>query len=161
MVSTNDQPTGNPAPCNESKLAGREASFAHWHFCDLQSGHQGQHRCRCGVKYDTGSLVRAEIERIKEQLNQSLLWVRSEENGEVLWGRIRNSTGANLRNLWRQGELVGRQQEEAFFVKCDRSTMTQQDVQEGVVVVLVGVAIVRPAEFEIIKFELPTTSTPH
>jgi len=45
MASNDRQPSAGPPRCNHSKLAGNEASFRHWHFCDLAPGHEGQHRC--------------------------------------------------------------------------------------------------------------------
>ena len=57
----------------------------------------------------------------------------------------------SLHNVWRDGTLVGEKQEEAFFVKCDRTTMTQDDIDNGRLILLVGVAPVKPAEFVILR----------
>jgi len=58
--------------------------------------------------------------------------------------------------LWRDGRLQGTKAEEAYFVRCDRSTMTQADLDARRLVVLVGFASVRPAEFELLRFERAT-----
>ncbi|HSE43378.1 MAG TPA: phage tail protein, partial [Acidobacteriota bacterium] len=56
-----------------------------------------------------------------------------------------------LTQCWRDGALVGRTPKEAFFVKCDRTTMTQDDIDNGKLICLVGVAAVRPAEFVLFR----------
>ena len=70
---------------------------------------------------------------------------------DPLWETVRRTVTAFLLNVWRDGSLVGEKQEEAFFVKCDRSTMTQDDIANGRLILLVGVAPVRPAEFVILR----------
>jgi phage tail sheath protein FI len=70
-----------------------------------------------------------------------------EPNGEPLWEAVHRTVSAFLLNLWRDGSLVGAKQEEAFFVKCDQTTITQEDIDNGRLILLVGVASVKPAEF--------------
>jgi uncharacterized protein len=70
----------------------------------------------------------------------------------VTWAIVRRSISSFLTRAWRDGALVGRTPEEAFFVKCDRTTMTQDDLDNGRLVCLIGVALVQPAEFVIFRF---------
>jgi phage tail sheath protein FI len=70
-----------------------------------------------------------------------------EHNNEQLWARVRSSVSDFLMNEWQSGKLQGAKPEEAFFVRCDRTTMTQSDLDNGRLVVVIGVAPVKPAEF--------------
>jgi phage tail sheath protein FI len=64
---------------------------------------------------------------------------------------MRSTVSDFLTNEWRNGALMGTKPEEAFFVKCDRTTMTQSDLDDGRLVCLIGIAPIRPAEFVIIR----------
>ncbi len=88
---------------------------------------------------------------LEQSLDEGTQWVVFEPNDEPLWARVRQSVTAFLTRVWRDGALQGATPEEAFFVKCDRSTMTQDDIDNGRLIVLVGVAPVKPAEFVIIR----------
>jgi uncharacterized protein len=88
---------------------------------------------------------------IEESIDEGTQWVVFEPNDEPLWERVRRTVGAFLTNVWRDGALQGRTPEDAFFVKCDRSTMTQNDIDNGRLVCLVGIAPVRPAEFVVFR----------
>jgi phage tail sheath protein FI len=88
---------------------------------------------------------------IEHSIDEALQWVVFEPNNEELWRQVRRQVEDFLTGLWRGGRLVGTTPEEAFFVKVDRSTMTQDDVDNGRLVVLVGVAAVKPAEFVIFR----------
>lgn len=88
---------------------------------------------------------------LEESLDQGLQWVVFEPNGEDLWARVRQAIVGFLRTIWLNGGLAGVTEEEAFFVRCDRSTMTEDDIANGRLIVLVGVAPLRPAEFVIIR----------
>jgi phage tail sheath protein FI len=90
---------------------------------------------------------------IEESLYQGLKWVVFEPNDEPLWAQIRLNVGAFMQNLFRQGAFQGRTQREAYFVKCDRETTTQNDINLGVVNIVVGFAPLRPAEFVVIKIQ--------
>ena len=79
-----------------------------------------------------------------------------EPNNERLWMKVRQSVGDFLSNLWRQGVFLGSKAEQAFFVKCDRTTMTQTDIDSGRLICVVGVAPVKPAEFVIVRIGLWT-----
>lgn len=74
-----------------------------------------------------------------------------EPNGDRLWGNVRRTVEGFLYNEWKSGRLMGLKPEEAFFVKCDRSTMTQNDIDNGRLVCLIGVAPLRPAEFVVFR----------
>ena len=75
----------------------------------------------------------------------------SSPTASALWANIRQTISDFLYNEWRNGALLGSSIEEAFFVRCDRSTMTQNDLDNGRLVCLIGVAIIRPAEFVIFR----------
>ncbi|HEY6961022.1 MAG TPA: phage tail sheath C-terminal domain-containing protein [Gaiellaceae bacterium] len=72
---------------------------------------------------------------------------------EALWRNVRREADDIAFAAWRNGALVGSRPEEAFFVRCDRTTMTQDDIDNGRLVVLVGLAPVKPAEFVIFRIE--------
>ena len=76
-----------------------------------------------------------------------------EPNDEPLWSQIRLNIGSFLHNLFRQGAFAGRSPREAYFVKCDKETTTQNDIDRGIVNILVGFAPLKPAEFVIIKIQ--------
>ena len=93
---------------------------------------------------------------IEASIERGLQWVVFEPNAEPLWARVRRVITNFLNVVWRNGALEGTKAEEAFFVKCDRTTMTQTDVDSGRLIVLVGVAPVKPAEFVIVRIGLWT-----
>ncbi len=74
-----------------------------------------------------------------------------EPNAESLWDRVRRSIENFLITIWRNGALMGTKPEEAFYVKCDRSTMTQDDIDNGRLICYIGVAVVKPAEFVVFR----------
>jgi phage tail sheath protein FI len=88
---------------------------------------------------------------LEESLEEGTQWVVFEPNDEPLWARVRQSVTNFLTRVWRDGALMGTTPEEAFFVKCDRTTMTQDDIDNGRLIMLIGVAPVKPAEFVIIR----------
>ena len=90
---------------------------------------------------------------IEESLYRGTQWVVFEPNDEPLWAQIRLNVGAFMQNLFRQGAFQGKTPREAYFVKCDKETTTQNDINLGVVNVLVGFAPLKPAEFVIIKIQ--------
>jgi phage tail sheath protein FI len=93
---------------------------------------------------------------IEASINRGLQWVVFEPNAEPLWARVRRSIANFLTLVWRNGALEGTKVEEAFFVKCDRTTMTQTDIDSGRLICYVGVAPVKPAEFVIVRIGLWT-----
>lgn len=88
---------------------------------------------------------------VEQSLERGTAWVAFEPNTEPTWARIRNSVGNFLTGLWREGSLAGSTPRDAFFVKCDRTTMTQLDIDQGRLIIEVGMAPVQPAEFVIIR----------
>lgn len=90
---------------------------------------------------------------VEESLQRGLQWVVFEPNDESLWQQIRLSASSYLHTLFRQGAFQGSTPREAYFVKCDSETTTDEDVANGVVNVLVGIAPVRPAEFVVVKIQ--------
>ncbi len=101
--------------------------------------------------------VRRLVLFVERSIEQGLGWVVFEPNDEPLWAAVRQDVGDFLLDLWHRGALQGSRPDEAYFVRCDRSTtMTQTDVDSGRMVVLVGLAAVKPAEFIIIRIEVRT-----
>lgn len=86
---------------------------------------------------------------LEESLDRGLEWVTFEPNGEALWRAVTASIQDFLHGIWRQGALHGATPDEAFFVRCDRTTMSQSDLDSGRLVCTVGIAPARPAEFVI------------
>jgi Bacteriophage tail sheath protein len=95
-------------------------------------------------------------ERIRAAIVRGLAWVAFEPNNEALWTRVREVATNLVTAYWRDGELVGSTSDEAFFVRCGRDTMTQQELDSGRLVILVGIAPVAPAEFVVIRIEQMT-----
>jgi phage tail sheath protein FI len=90
---------------------------------------------------------------IEETLYRSTQWVVFESNDEPLWSQIRLNIGSFMHSLFRQGAFQGKSPKEAYFVKCDSETTTQDDRNKGIVNILVGFAPLKPAEFVIIKLQ--------
>ena len=88
---------------------------------------------------------------LERSIDVSTQWAVFEPNGEALWANVRETVSGFLYNEWRNGALLGATPEEAFFVRCDRSTMTQNDLDNGRLVCLIGVAAIKPAEFVIFR----------
>lgn len=97
--------------------------------------------------------VRRTALMIEESLYRGTKWVVFEPNDERLWGQIRLNVGAFMQTLFRQGAFQGTSARQAYFVKCDKETTTQDDINRGVVNILVGFAPLKPAEFVIVKIE--------
>ncbi|WP_457624921.1 phage tail sheath family protein [Persephonella sp.] len=95
---------------------------------------------------------------IEESIEEGIQWVVFEPNDKALWDRVKQSISSFLITLWKNGALMGSTPEEAFFVKCDETTMTPDDIDNGRLVCEVGIAPVRPAEFVIIKIAQLTAS---
>ena len=90
---------------------------------------------------------------IEESLYRGTKWVVFEPNDEPLWAQIRLNIGAFMQSLFRQGAFQGSTPRDAYLVKCDRETTTQDDINRGVVNIMVGFAPLKPAEFVIIKLQ--------
>jgi phage tail sheath protein FI len=90
---------------------------------------------------------------IEETLRRSLKWVVFQGNDEPLWAQIRLNVGAFMHDLFRQGAFQGQTPKDAYFVKCDKETTTQTDINKGIVNILVGFAPLKPAEFVVIQLQ--------
>jgi phage tail sheath protein FI len=90
---------------------------------------------------------------LEESLFRGTKWVVFEPNDEPLWAKIRMNIGAFLTSLFRQGAFQGTAPKEAFFVKCDKETTSQDDRNKGIVNIEVGFAPLKPAEFVVIKIQ--------
>jgi phage tail sheath protein FI len=90
---------------------------------------------------------------IEESLYRGTQWVVFEPNDEPLWAQIRLNVGAFMQGLFRQGAFQGATPREAYFVKCDKETTTQNDINAGVVNIVVGFAPLKPAEFVVITIQ--------
>ncbi len=90
---------------------------------------------------------------IEESLYRGTQWVVFEPNDEPLWAQIRLNLGAFMHDLFRQGAFQGSSPREAYFVKCDKETTTQNDIDQGIVNIVVGFAPLKPAEFVIISLQ--------
>lgn len=84
-------------------------------------------------------------------------WVVFEPNDDKLWARVKDTIRLFLRTQWREGALFGRTEDDAFFITCDRSIMTQDDILNGRLICEIGIAPVRPAEFVIFRIFQHTT----
>ena len=91
---------------------------------------------------------------LERSIDKGTQWAVFEPNAEPLWSKLRRSIGTFLETQWRFGAFQGAVTDEAFFVKCDRTTMTQNDIDNGRLNVVVGVAPLKPAEFVILRFGL-------
>lgn len=93
---------------------------------------------------------------VEESIDEGTQWVVFEPNYEPTWARVRQSVSNFLLTVWRSGALRGVTQEEAFFVRCDRTTMTEADIDAGMLICEVGIAPVKPAEFVIFRIQQKT-----
>jgi phage tail sheath protein FI len=90
---------------------------------------------------------------IEESLYRGTQWAVFEPNDEPLWAQLRLNIGAFMQNLFRQGAFQGQTPKEAYLVKVDKETTTQNDIDRGIVNIIVGFAPLKPAEFVIIKIQ--------
>ena len=93
---------------------------------------------------------------IEETIKANTSWAVFEPNDEVLWVRVQRTISVFLTNLWRNGSLAGSSADDAFFVRIGRNTMTQDDIDNGRLVCVIGVAPVKPAEFVIFRITQKT-----
>ncbi len=97
---------------------------------------------------------------LEESLQRGTQWVVFEPNDEPLWAQIRLNVGAFMQTLFRQGAFLGQSAQDAYFVRCDTTTTTQTDIDNGLVNIVVGFAPLKPAEFVIIKLQQIAGSIP-
>lgn len=88
---------------------------------------------------------------LERSIYEGTQWVVFEPNDDRLWARVKDTIRLFLRTQWRDGALFGRTEDEAFFITCDRTTMTQDDILNGRLKCQIGIAPVRPAEFVIFQ----------
>jgi phage tail sheath protein FI len=93
---------------------------------------------------------------LEESIDEGTQFVVFEPNYEATWATVRLSITNFLLRVWRDGALAGITPEEAFFVRCDRTTMTQDDIDNGRLICYIGVAPVKPAEFVIFRISQKT-----
>ena len=96
---------------------------------------------------------------LERSIYEGTQWVVFEPNDDRLWARVIDTIRLFLRTQWRLGALFGRTEQESFFITCDRTTMTQDDIDNGRLVRLIGIAPPRPAEFVIFRIGQFTAST--
>jgi phage tail sheath protein FI len=102
--------------------------------------------------------VRRLVLFLEESIRQGTQWVVFERNDEDLWAGVRRVIEDFLMSVWRQGALAGCKPEEGFFVHCNRTTMTQDDLDNGRLVCLIGVAPLEPAEFVVFRITRKTAA---
>jgi phage tail sheath protein FI len=90
---------------------------------------------------------------LEESLYRGTQWAVFEPNDEPLWAELRLNIGAFMQNLFRQGAFQGQAAKDAYFVKVDKETTTQNDINLGIVNIIVGFAPLKPAEFVILRFQ--------
>jgi phage tail sheath protein FI len=91
---------------------------------------------------------------IEESLYRGIKWAVFEPNAEPLWATLRSSVSGFMHNLFRQGAFQGSSPQEAFFVRCDSTTTTQEDIDNGLLNIVVGFAPLKPAEFVVISLQM-------
>ncbi len=97
---------------------------------------------------------------IERSIAKGLAWAAFEPQDAALWARVRGLVENFLVTLWRGGALLGHKPEQAFFARCDRSTMTQADIDAGRLICVIGIAPLRPAEFVILRIGIWTHRDP-
>jgi len=102
--------------------------------------------------------VRRYFNYLEASIERGTQWAVFESNGPDLWANVTETIDSFLYNEWRNGALLGATSREAYFVRCDRTTMTQADLDNGRMICLIGVAVVQPAEFVIFRIGQKTAS---
>lgn len=90
---------------------------------------------------------------LEESLYRGSNWAVFESNDDLLWAQIRSSFGAFMTSLFRQGAFQGTKPGDAFFIRCDETTTTQDEMDSGVLNIMVGFAPLKPAEFVLIRIQ--------
>jgi phage tail sheath protein FI len=103
--------------------------------------------------------IRRYFNYLEKSIDEGTQWVVFEVNGPARWASVRHTIEGFLLNEWRSGALLGSKPEQGFFVRCDASTMTADDLDQGRLVCLIGVAAARPAEFVIFRISQITAQT--
>ncbi len=100
--------------------------------------------------------VRRLLGFLEESILRSTRWAVFEPNNQRLWSHVERAVTGFLRSQWREGALLGTKEAEAFFVRVDRRTMTEDDIADGRLIIEIGVAPVRPAEFIVVRIAQKT-----
>ena len=124
-------PTYGPVAWGARTIAGADAAASEWKYIP----------------------VRRLALFLEESLYRGTKWVVFEPNDEPLWSQIRLNLGAFMHTLFLQGAFQGNTPQKAYFVKCNSETTTQDDINRGVVNIIVGFAPLKPAEFVVIKIQ--------
>ncbi len=95
---------------------------------------------------------------VEESIRANTNWVVFEPNSEVLWGRVKRTIETFLATCWRDGALAGTSPDQAFYVECGPTTMTQDDIDNGRLICEIGIAPVKPAEFVIFRITQKTST---
>lgn len=95
---------------------------------------------------------------VEESIKANTNWAVFEPNDEVLWVRVQRTISVFLNNMWREGSLAGSSPDEAFFVNIGRDTMSQDDIDNGRLICVIGIAPVKPAEFVIFRITQKTST---
>ena len=95
---------------------------------------------------------------VEESIKASTSWVVFEPNSETLWSRVTRTIETFLATCWRDGALAGSSPDQAFFVECGPTTMTQDDIDNGRLICQIGIAPVKPAEFVIFRITQKTAT---
>jgi hypothetical protein len=95
--------------------------------------------------------VRRYLIYLEHSIDNGTQWAVFENNGPALWARVKDSVDSFLNNEYMEVRLLGSSPKEAYFVRCDRTTMTQNDLDNGRLICLIGVALLKPAEFVIFR----------
>jgi phage tail sheath protein FI len=104
--------------------------------------------------------VRRYLIYLEHSIDDGTQWAVFENNGPSLWARVTDSIDSFLNNEFAEGNLLGTSPSDAYFVRCDRTTMTQNDLDNGRLICLIGVALLKPAEFVIFRIGQMTANAP-
>jgi hypothetical protein len=126
-------PTHGPVVWGARTLEGTDAAASEWKYLP----------------------VRRLALHLEESIERGTRWAADEPNDEPLWAQVRQHVGTFLHELFRRGAFQGHAPRDAFFVRCDRSTMTPLEIAEGRLVVVVGFAPLKPAEFVVVTVRQP------
>jgi uncharacterized protein len=102
--------------------------------------------------------VRRYLIYLEHSIDNGTQWAVFENNGPQLWARVTDSIDSFLNNEFASGNLLGTSPSQSYFVRCDRTTMTQNDLDNGRLICLIGVALLKPAEFVIFRIGQMTAS---
>lgn len=97
--------------------------------------------------------------RVGSCVTTRLAWASTSTTGPTTWTRAKTTISDYLYLLWKGGVLQGTKPETAYYAKCDRTTMTQNDIDNGLLLCLYGAAVIKPAEFETLRVRIQTTGS--